>query len=83
MLFRSPSVFERALADPTNFILHIGEMPEVDYEGGSITVPVYTVYEIGDDGKYGNYEKVYSYDDIDEIVDAFEKKNPGGIKDDR
>jgi len=83
MATKPPSVFDRALADPTNFILHIDEMPDLDYEGGSIMVPVYTVYELESDGSYGADESVSAYDDIEDIVDAFEKKNPGGIKDER
>ena len=77
-----PSVFERALADPTNFDLHITSEEGLDWDNFEMH-PVYTVYEIGSDGKYGDYEVVYNYADIEDIVDAFEKKNPQGIKDKR
>jgi hypothetical protein len=76
------SVFERALANPTNFVLHITSEEGLDWDNFKMH-PVYTVYEIEADGRYGNYETVSSYDDIEEIVDVFEKKNPEGIKDDR
>ena len=77
-----PSVFERALADPTNFDLHITSEEGLDWDNFEMH-PVYTVYEIGSNGKYGDYEVVSNYADIEDIVDAFEKKNPQGIKDKR
>jgi len=77
-----PSVFERALADPTNFDLHITSEEGLDWDNFKMH-PVYTVYEIGSNGKYGDYEVVSNYADIEDIVDAFEKKNPQGIKDKR
>jgi hypothetical protein len=71
--------FDDALKNPTNYILSVDTMDDVDYEGASIQRDTYTLYKHGERG----YDSISNYDDIDRIVDAFEKMNPDGIQDNR
>jgi glucose-6-phosphate 1-dehydrogenase len=72
--------FEAALKDPKSFEVTLDRLTDEDWEGNATYHTVAYIYQ---PPNHKDYDRCDNPDDIEQIVDAFEKHNPEGITDNR
>jgi hypothetical protein len=76
----SVDYFEAALKNPKAFEVSLETLTDEDWEGNTVYHTVAYIYQ---PPNFKDYYRIDNQDDIEQIVDAFEKRNPEGISDQR
>lgn len=76
-----PSFFEDALVHPEKYELQLDTIETEDWDGNTVYTTVAYLFLAGIKGAAS--ERIYNPEDINDLRDFFEQKNPEGISDHR
>lgn len=76
-----PSFYEDALIHPEKYELQLDTIETEDWDGNTVYNTIAYLFLAGIKGT--DYERIDNPEDINDLRDAFEQKNPEGISDHR